>query len=139
MTSAFSWQNSISFCPASFRIPRPNLPVTPGVSWLPTFAFQKLEQHMTYNKCWKKIEWRLDGWPWSLYICLYLETLSLIFFQRMYLKISLRILSVPIMFKPWSRYLIALPQTIATSWSNRFLLCFSCQWSCLNNSPVHAY
>ena len=40
MTSAFSWQNSISLCPASFRIPRPNLPVTPGVSWLPTFAFQ---------------------------------------------------------------------------------------------------
>jgi len=32
MTSAFSWQNSISLCPASFRIPRPNLPVTPGVS-----------------------------------------------------------------------------------------------------------
>ena len=40
MTSAFSWQNSISLCPASFRIPRPNLPVTPGVSRLPTFAFQ---------------------------------------------------------------------------------------------------
>ena len=40
MTSAFSWQNSISLCFASFRIPRPNLPVTPGVSWLPTFAFQ---------------------------------------------------------------------------------------------------
>ena len=37
---ANSWQNSISLCPASFRIPRPNLPVTPGVSWLPTFAFQ---------------------------------------------------------------------------------------------------
>ena len=31
---------SISLCPASFRIPRPNLPVTPGVSSLPTFAFQ---------------------------------------------------------------------------------------------------
>ena len=31
MTSAVSWQNSISLCPASFRIPRPNLPVTPGV------------------------------------------------------------------------------------------------------------
>ena len=30
----------ISLCPASFRIPRPNLPVTAGVSWLPTFAFQ---------------------------------------------------------------------------------------------------
>ena len=36
----FSCQNSISLCPASFRIPRPNLPVTSGVSWLPTFAFQ---------------------------------------------------------------------------------------------------
>ena len=32
MTSVFSWQNSISLCPTSFRIPRPNLPVTPGVS-----------------------------------------------------------------------------------------------------------
>ena len=31
-----------SLCPASFRIPRPNLPVTPDVSWLPTFAFQSL-------------------------------------------------------------------------------------------------
>ena len=34
------WQNSISLCPALFRIPRPSLPVTPGVSWLPTFALQ---------------------------------------------------------------------------------------------------
>ena len=33
-------KNSVSLCPASFRIPRPNLPVTPGVSWLPTCAFQ---------------------------------------------------------------------------------------------------
>ena len=40
MTSAFSWQNSTSLCCASFCIPRPNLLVTPGVSWLPTFAFQ---------------------------------------------------------------------------------------------------
>ena len=39
-TSAFSWKNSISLCPASFCTPRPNLPVTPGVSWLPTFTFQ---------------------------------------------------------------------------------------------------
>ncbi|KAB0372710.1 hypothetical protein FD755_015463 [Muntiacus reevesi] len=30
MTSAFSWQNSNSLCPASFCTPRPNLPVTPG-------------------------------------------------------------------------------------------------------------
>ena len=40
MSSAFSWQNSISLWPASFHIPRPNLHVSPGVSWLPTFAFQ---------------------------------------------------------------------------------------------------
>ena len=29
-----------SLCPASFCTARPNLPVTPGVSWLPTFALQ---------------------------------------------------------------------------------------------------
>ena len=40
MTSAFSWQNSISLCPDSFCTPMPNLPVTPVVSWLPTFEFQ---------------------------------------------------------------------------------------------------
>ena len=40
MTSLFSWQNSVSFCLPSFCTPRPNLPVTLGVSWLPTFAFQ---------------------------------------------------------------------------------------------------
>ena len=40
MTSAFSWQNSGRLFPASFCTPRPNLPVTPGISWLPTFAFQ---------------------------------------------------------------------------------------------------
>ena len=30
----------LSLCAPSFCTPRPNLPVTPGVSWLPTFAFQ---------------------------------------------------------------------------------------------------
>ena len=39
MTSVFSLQNSVSLCPASFHTPRPNLPVTPVVSSLPTFAF----------------------------------------------------------------------------------------------------
>ena len=29
----------LPFFPASFCIPRPNLPVTPGISWLPNFAF----------------------------------------------------------------------------------------------------
>ena len=32
MTSAFSWQNSVSLCPASFCTPRSNLPVTPSIS-----------------------------------------------------------------------------------------------------------
>ena len=32
---------SLCLCPAWFCCtPRPNLPVTPGISWLPTFAFQ---------------------------------------------------------------------------------------------------
>ena len=40
MTSMFSWQNCISLCPASFSTLRPNLPATPGISCVPTFAFQ---------------------------------------------------------------------------------------------------
>ena len=49
MTSAFSKQNSISLCPASFCIPRPNLPVPPGVSWLPTFAFQSSSVQFSHS------------------------------------------------------------------------------------------
>jgi len=40
--------NSISFCPASFCTPRPYLPVTPGISWLPTSAFQSPMMKRTY-------------------------------------------------------------------------------------------
>ena len=36
----FLKQNSVSLCPASFCTSRPNLPITPGISWLPTFTFQ---------------------------------------------------------------------------------------------------
>ena len=36
----YLWQNSVSLWPASFCTPVPNLPVTPGISWLPTLAFQ---------------------------------------------------------------------------------------------------
>ena len=39
VTSVFSWQSSAILCPASVCTPRPNLPVTPGISRLPTFAF----------------------------------------------------------------------------------------------------
>ena len=31
---------TVSLCPASFCTPRPSLPVTPDISWLPTFASQ---------------------------------------------------------------------------------------------------
>ena len=47
MTSAFSWQNSVSLCPASLYTTSPNLPVTPGISQLPTFAFQPPLMKMT--------------------------------------------------------------------------------------------
>ena len=47
--STFSWQNSISLCPAFFRTPRPNFPITPGISWLPTFAFLSPIMKMTYS------------------------------------------------------------------------------------------
>ena len=38
----------ISLCPASFCTPRPNLPVTPGVSRLPTFSFLSPIMKSTY-------------------------------------------------------------------------------------------
>ena len=39
MTSAFSWQSSISLCPASFCTPRSNFPVTPGVYFFLFFIY----------------------------------------------------------------------------------------------------
>ena len=51
MTSAFSWQNSISLCPASFHIPRPNLPVTPGVSFF-FFFVRTTQQNKIPVYCW---------------------------------------------------------------------------------------
>ena len=40
MASAFSWQNSVSLCPASFCTPRPILPVTPSYLLTSNFAVQ---------------------------------------------------------------------------------------------------
>ena len=45
---ALSWQNSVSLCPASFCTPKLNLPVTPGISWFPTFAFQSPMKKRTF-------------------------------------------------------------------------------------------
>ena len=38
---------TVSYCPASFHTPSPNIPVTPGISWLPTFAFQSPKMKIT--------------------------------------------------------------------------------------------
>ena len=35
-----SLDKTVSLCPASFCTSKPNFPITPGISWLPTFAFQ---------------------------------------------------------------------------------------------------
>ena len=48
MTSAFSWQNSISVCPSSFCTLRPNVPVTPGISWL---LYSKLSRFRRVGLC----------------------------------------------------------------------------------------
>ena len=42
MTSAFSWRNSVRLCPASFCTPRPNLPVTPGITLASYFCIPVL-------------------------------------------------------------------------------------------------
>ena len=47
----FSWQNSVILCLTTFCTPRPNLPVTPGISWLPTFAFQPPMMKRTVFVC----------------------------------------------------------------------------------------
>ena len=47
LTDLISWQNSVSLCLASFCIPRPNLPITPGISWLLAFAFQSPMMKLT--------------------------------------------------------------------------------------------
>ena len=44
MTSVISWHNFIILCLASFCTPKPNWPVIPCISWLPTFAFQEMER-----------------------------------------------------------------------------------------------
>ena len=40
---------TVSLCSASFCTPRPNLPVTPSISWLPTFAFQCPMMNRTFS------------------------------------------------------------------------------------------
>ena len=77
MISLFSWQNSISLFPASFFTPRSYFPVIPGISWLPTFAFQSLVMKRTsffgvnssmcyrYSMCYR-LHWVMQAQsPWQ--------------------------------------------------------------------------
>ena len=64
LISTFSWQNSVIFCPASFCTPRPNLLVTPSISW-PAFAFHGLNSQSYIFSSSHVWMWELDrkeGW-----------------------------------------------------------------------------
>ena len=86
MTSAFSWQNSISLYPASFSTPRPNLPVTPGVSWLPTFASRPYNEKDIFWGVISKITLLQHHWLghrlgllWYWMVCLGIRNHSVVF------------------------------------------------------------
>ena len=50
MTSAFSWQNSVSLCPASFCTLRPNLSVTLGISWSPLSGLKGVKPPVKFRE-----------------------------------------------------------------------------------------
>ena len=101
MTSAFSWQNCISLCPASFCTPRSNLPVTPVISWLPTFSLQfpvmkktsffvvvilgnllGLYTNVQLQLPWHQWLWHRLGLLWSWMVCLEDEVKSSCHFSQ---------------------------------------------------------
>ena len=119
MTSAFSWENSISLGPASFCIPRPKLPVTPGVSWLPTFAFQSpvmkrtsflgvhskglVGLHGTIQLQLLQRYWlghRL-GSPWYWMVCLWKRTEIILSFLRLHPRPAFRTVLLTMMATPF--------------------------------------
>ena len=64
----FSWQNSIRLWPASFCTPRQNLPVTPDVSRLLTFAFQSPDTEVI---CHSLLQWTTfcqTSPPWPIHL-----------------------------------------------------------------------
>ena len=76
MITAFSWQNSFSLCPASFCTPRPNLPVTPGISSgfpgvtsgkEPACQFRR-HKSLGFDPWVGKIPWRSSWQPTSVFL-----------------------------------------------------------------------
>ena len=64
MTSAFSWQNSISLCPASLCTPKLNLPVTPdGLPWKQTEIILSFLRLHTSTAFWTLVDY--DGYSIS--------------------------------------------------------------------------
>ena len=84
MTSAFSWQNSVSFCPASFCTPRPNLLVTPGISYLLPSIFPSIRV-FSYESV-LPIRWP-KYWRFSFSISPSSEYSGLIFFRMDWLDL----------------------------------------------------
>ena len=76
MTSALSWQNSITLCPPSFCTPRPNLPVTSGVWMVWDWMFRcwmvclgnKQRSFCRFWECIQVLHFALFCWlRWPLY------------------------------------------------------------------------
>ena len=70
MTSEFFWQNSISLCPASFCIPRPNLPVTSSSQSTlkeisPEYSLEGLMLKLKLQ-CFGHLMWRTDSFEKTL-------------------------------------------------------------------------
>ena len=68
MTSAFSWQSSVSLCLASFCILSPNVLVIAPISWLPRFAFQSpiMKRTSFFFSFWcSRKRWRNYSWDIS--------------------------------------------------------------------------
>ena len=97
----YSLDKTVSLCPASFCTPRSNLPVTPGVSWPPTFSFQfpvmkktsffvvvilgnllGLYTNVQLQLPWHQWLWHRLGLLWSWMVCLEDEVKSSCHFSQ---------------------------------------------------------
>ena len=117
----------LGLCPASFHIPRPNLPVTPGVSWLPTFAFQSPIMKRTSFLGDSSRSSSSDSNPGKKCITDELEMWSSFKYYSSLLNNDTRFIPhIPIMFKWISRnikayekfYSLYITYTISNTWTN---------------------
>ena len=86
ITSAFSWQNSIRLCPASFRIPRPNLPLAFQSPIMKRTSFLGVLKglvglHRTVQLLQRYWSGHRLGLPWYWMVCLGNEQRSFFVFE----------------------------------------------------------